>query len=305
MGEGELENYQFKRGQNWSTENVKTLMQWVQISAIYLDVLVESTAYYRGVLRRHTILNLILSTVASTVSLSQFNIKESDMPELAIAMKVFFTVITLAVAFAAGFLKIYQIQEKLESSIRLQQNWTTFGTVITSEMQLPVDLRKDALFLIIKMKDTYTELFKSPLDVNQSVIRKVAERNGITKKLFTLSELFVRVIKTEASRMEMIDIPTQQQSKPFTEPLKQFFPFNFKPEPLRRHSISKRLTSFILDPTIIKSSTKNTHPDTDSRSEESDLESAISIEVPTKHIHDDPEYDGTLAAQKRLNIERE
>ena len=218
------------------------------------------------------------------------------MPELAIAMKVFFTVITLAVAFAAGFLKIYQIQEKLESSIRLQQNWTTFGSVITSEMQLPVDLRKDALFLIIKMKDTYTELFKSPLDVNKSVIRKVAERNGITKKLFTLSELFVRVIKTEASRMEMIDIPLQPQSKPTTEPLKQFFPFHFKTEPLRRHSISKRLTSFILDPTIMKSPNKNTNSDTDSRSEASDLESAISVEVPT-----DKDY----AAQKHLNRERE
>jgi hypothetical protein len=56
-----LANYEFKTGANWTQENVQTLMQWVHISAIYLEIMSESTHYYKKLLRRHSVLTLILS----------------------------------------------------------------------------------------------------------------------------------------------------------------------------------------------------------------------------------------------------
>jgi len=159
-----LANYEFKTGANWTQENVQTLMQWVHISAIYLEIMSEATQHYKTLLRRNSVLNLILSTLAGTASLSQFSINENNNPTLTLLLKGFFTVMSFIISISVGYLKIYQIQEKMETTIRLQQEWTVFGSKITSEMQLPENLRKDALFLIIRMKETYFELIKSQVE---------------------------------------------------------------------------------------------------------------------------------------------
>ncbi len=204
-GDADLANYKYARGQNWTRKNVRTLMQWIHLSAIYVDILSESTRYYRRWLRRNTILNLLFSTIASTVSISQFNISTESNANLSFALKVMFSVMTATLAVATGIVKIYQIQEKLESSIQLQQDWTIFGSRITSEMQLPEDLRKDALYLIIKMKDTYAGLIKAQTYIPKTILREVAERNGVKPQDLMLSEQFERVIEGELSRMSEQD----------------------------------------------------------------------------------------------------
>lgn len=199
-----LANYEFKTGANWTQENVQTLMQWVHISAIYLEIMSEATQHYKTLLRRHSVLNLILSTLAGTASLSQFSINEQSNPTLTLLLKGFFTVMSFIISISVGYLKIYQIQEKMETTIRLQQEWTVFGSKITSEMQLPENLRKDALFLIIKMKETYFDLIKSQVEISKKIMRQVAWRNGLNIGDLSLSEIFERVIKGEALRLSNI-----------------------------------------------------------------------------------------------------
>jgi len=199
-----LANYEFKTGANWTQENVQTLMQWVHISAIYLEIMSEATQHYKTLLRRHSVLNLILSTLAGTASLSQFSINEQNNPTLTLLLKGFFTFMSFVISISVGYLKIYQIQEKMETTIRLQQEWTVFGSKITSEMQLPENLRKDALFLIIKMKETYFELIKSQVEISKKITRRVAWRNGLNIGDLSLSEIFERVIKGEAMRLSSI-----------------------------------------------------------------------------------------------------
>lgn len=199
-----LSNYEFKTGANWTQENVQTLMQWVHISAIYLEIMSEATQHYKTLLRRNSVLNLILSTLAGTASLSQFSINEESNPVLTLLLKGFFTVMSFIISISVGYLKIYQIQEKMETTIRLQQDWTVFGSKITSEMQLPENLRKDALFLIIKMKETYFDLIKSQVEISKKIMRRVAWRNGLNIGDLSLSEIFERVIKGEALRLTSI-----------------------------------------------------------------------------------------------------
>jgi hypothetical protein len=105
------------------------------------------------------------------------------------------------VAVSAGYIKIYQIQEKLEKAIKLQQEWTSFGSILSSELQLPLHLRKDALYLIIKNKDLYLELFKQQVEISSAIVAKVARRNGLDAHALSLSELFERVLDNEADRI--------------------------------------------------------------------------------------------------------
>ena len=199
----DLENYKFSRGANWNEENIKTLISWLHTSAIMLDLTREATAYYRKLMRRSTIINLVFSSVAGTVSLSQFN-GSSDSATYKTAdtlLKAFFSAASILVALNTGYIKVYQVQERLESTIQLQQQWSNFGTLITSELQLPITLRKDALQIITKMKETYHHLIRDHVEINRNILEKVAVRNGISPQQLTITDLFERVIGEELTRM--------------------------------------------------------------------------------------------------------
>lgn len=203
--EEDIENYSYGRGKNWTEENIHTLISWLHTSAVMLDLTREATTYYRKVMRRSTIVNLIFSSVAGTVSLSQFNINNTDeaYKVLDTLLKAFFSAASILVALNTGYIKVYQIQERLESTIQLQQQWSNFGSLITSELQLPTPLRKDALQLINKMKETYHQLIRDHVDINRDILEKVALRNGISPQQLTISDLFERVIVEELNRIKM------------------------------------------------------------------------------------------------------
>ena len=201
----EFADVKFRRGENWNDENIKTLTQWAHIAAMSCDLYNESTIYYRNLMRRNTVFNLIVSSFAGIASLSQFSIDPQTNEILSFILKGFFSVASILVALNSGFLKIYEVQERLEGSIRLQNAWTQFGSRLSSEMQLPVALRKDALYMIIKLKETYHELIKDQIQVNKKILQKVALRNGLPPQALTIPDLFERTIQWELLRIDNLN----------------------------------------------------------------------------------------------------
>lgn len=197
----EQDNFIYVRGKNWTEENIHTLISWLHTSAVMLDLTREATSHYRKVMRRSTIINLIFSSVAGTVSLSQFN-GSSSYSLIETLLKAFFSASSILVALNTGYIKVYQIQERLESTIQLQQQWSNFGSFITSELQLPKTLRKDALQVINKMKEIYHQLIRDHVDINREIMEKVALQNGISPQQLTISDLFERVIYEEWNRIK-------------------------------------------------------------------------------------------------------
>jgi len=152
-----------------------------------------------------TIINLIFSSVAGTVSLSQFNTGDTNSTTYSVIetlLKAFFSAASILVALNTGYIKVYQIQERLEGTIQLQQQWSHFGSLITSELQLPTPLRKDALQIINKMKETYHQLIRDHVDINRNILEKVALRNGVSPQQLTITDLFERVIAEELNRIK-------------------------------------------------------------------------------------------------------
>lgn len=215
----ELAYYETRRGQGWEDpNNMKILTEWIHYAAVYLDILSEATEGYRKTLRFNTIINLIVSTLASTISVSTFNTSEQSNPQMALALKIVFTTLTFMLTIAAGYIKVYQIQEKLENSLRLKQEWALFGSKISSEMQLPLVLRKNAIFLISTMKGTYLDLVKSDMGIKKDIIRRMAVRSGLKEDDLTLSELFERIIKYEVFRLtDESDGSDQHNDRKLTE----------------------------------------------------------------------------------------
>lgn len=167
-GPKSLGDYQRSYGTNWDGKNFNTLYDWINIAAYNIRCLELLSDYYRKILRNHTIMGLIISTLSGTLSVSQFGVSGIQyLPEI---INGILTVFTFSIAIYTGALKVYQINEHLEESIKLKQQWVLFSTGIASELQLPLSLRRDAIYLINKNKGVYLELIKTDLEIPDWVL---------------------------------------------------------------------------------------------------------------------------------------
>lgn len=154
-------------GTNWYIWNVKTLNGWILISAQNIKILELAIGFNRRILRYNSALGIIMSSLTGTLSVSQYgNLSTSNL------YFILFTILSFAVAIGSGFMKIYQIQEKLEEYIKMKQQWISFSTLIVSEIQLPVNLRQDAVFLIWKHKAQFLDLLKADVEIPRWIRRK-------------------------------------------------------------------------------------------------------------------------------------
>jgi len=158
-------------GTNWTLTNVNTMYEWVNIASFNIRCLELSIQHYRKLIRNQTILGLIFSTLSGTISVAQYGTNTFKTNETLI-LQVLFTFFSFSIAISAGAMKIYQIQERLEASIKLKQDWIVFSTAITSELQLPIELRRDALFMIKKHKDIYLDLMKTEVEISERIKRR-------------------------------------------------------------------------------------------------------------------------------------
>jgi hypothetical protein len=103
-------------------------------------------------------------------------ITTSSSSNLQLILNILFTVMTYIVAINTGRIKVYQIQERLEQFIKLKQEWTYFITTIAVEFQTPVNLRKDALQLILNNKEKYLDLMKRDCEFTDSAKREMQKK---------------------------------------------------------------------------------------------------------------------------------
>ena len=171
-------------GSNWTKTNVNTLFEWITLGAFYIKCLDMSTRQHRSILRNWTIVGLCLSTLCGTIALAQFTIKDNQVASD--VLNGIFALFTFSIAVFTGYLKVYQIQE-----------WIVFSTAIASELQLPIELRRDAVYLIIKNKNQYLNLLKVDLEIADSIkkqaIKDLPNAESMRLDLSTLPRIIMDI----------------------------------------------------------------------------------------------------------------
>ncbi len=169
-------------GTNWTANNLKTLLNWILIGAYYIECLELSIISSRRTLRYNIILGLILSTLTGTLNLTQFNLIDNQTVNYVI--KGLLTAMAFIIAINTGRIKVYQYQESLEEYIRIKQEWIQFVVNIAAELQLPIDLRQDALYIIMNYKGKYLDLLKTESEISEKIKEKI--KNMMTADMTTL-----------------------------------------------------------------------------------------------------------------------
>ena len=163
---------------NWNSKNLTTFSTWIQVASFKIECLDSAIHKNRSIIQQSVIYGLILATVSGSISITQFgNFSET----VKFIFNLMYTFLTFNIAFITGYVKTFQIQEKLEEYLQLKQNWISFSASITAELQLPKELRRDAEQIISENKEKYLDLFKNDLEVSTYDVKRAIQKLDISK----------------------------------------------------------------------------------------------------------------------------
>ena len=185
-----LNEYTIKEN-DWTFEHIRTLITWLNYSNVNMFLIDLSIKYYKSIISHIMAYTLLFSTVSSTISISQLGISSDTQPQLfAIVQYCFIGASTLS-TLLIGYMKLFKVQESLDTNTLLYKSWLTFSTRISSEFQMPIHMRTSALELLQDMKNEYIDLFCK--DANIPFAVKNAANNYFRRNLST------RIVKNEYS----------------------------------------------------------------------------------------------------------
>jgi len=159
---------------HWTITNTNTLLKWITIGSHYIKVLEKTIAFNRAVIRSNTITSIILTTATGSIGVSQISSIFSTNFQL--ILTVIFTVMSFFLTISTGVIKVLLIHENLEKCIQVKQEWTSFITNISTELQLPRGERQDAVKLIRDNKMIYLSLLNKDIELN-TMSEKIAKKH--------------------------------------------------------------------------------------------------------------------------------
>ena len=122
---------------HWTITNTNTLLKWITIGSYYIKVLEQNIVVNRAIIRLNTIQSIILTTATGSIGVSQ--ISSIFSPHVQMSLTLIFTVLSFFLTISTGVIKVMLIHENLEKCIQVKQEWTSFITNISTELQLPKD----------------------------------------------------------------------------------------------------------------------------------------------------------------------
>jgi len=149
---------------HWTVTNTNTLLKWITIGSYYIKVLEQNIVVNRAIIRINTIQSIMLTTATGSIGVSQMSSIFTEHVQM--VLTIIFTVMSFFMTISTGVIKVMLIHENLEKCIQVKQEWTSFITNISTELQLPKDERQDAVKLIRDNKMVYLSLLNKDIELN-------------------------------------------------------------------------------------------------------------------------------------------
>ena len=153
------------KGKNWNPENTKTLLKWITIGSCFIKFLDGRISTNRLFIRLNTLQSIIMNTATGSIGVSQ--ISSIFTQKIQLILTLIFTFMAFTLTITTGVIKVCQIHENLEKSIQIRQEWASFITNISTELQLPIEERQDALKIIRDNKNIYLSLLNKDIELGR------------------------------------------------------------------------------------------------------------------------------------------
>ena len=158
----------------WNVVNTTTIIEWISASNLNILLLNTYLISLRSVLRFNTLWSLVISSVTSTISVTQFTVDESSNLYLSYGIKILIFLTSVATSLITGYIKVEKIQETIELLEEHKKNWLSLMYSLTSELQVGMEFRNDATAIINAKKDEFNVVSARQIEIPQYVHQKVS-----------------------------------------------------------------------------------------------------------------------------------
>ena len=195
---------------NWNVKTQVILEEWIKESSKIIEAHSYAREQYLKMSEKYSISLLVLTTITSSVSITQFNVDESNK-DLALFMKLLTCLFSFLATIISGVQKIYRFSEVIDKLNQKIREWNDFSVELHAELQKPFNMRKDAHLLIQSHSKLYSDLQRSGVDV--ILPEKYWKRVGLTKWDHTKTECMIQRFRLAMLTEAMVaDIEDIQQS---------------------------------------------------------------------------------------------
>ena len=153
----------------WTITNTTTIVDWVIASNLYILLMDTYLTYLKKILRVNTLWSLLISSITSTISITQFTINEADSPQLSLMVKSAIFTTSVITSLITGYIKVEKIQERIEYIDATRQKWLNFMLSLTSELQVGAKLRSNAEDIIKDKRNIFNHLSSKRIDIPHHV----------------------------------------------------------------------------------------------------------------------------------------
>ena len=162
--EKKIENQEIVRlmSNNWDSRNTNAITKWIKEgnkqSFIY-DIVRDSLQKEVKIL---TIIIMVFSGIQSLLSVSQFGIKETDYPTLALVFKIITAILSTIVFMITSYIKNSKFEDVIQVLTSYIEKVDRFLSSLISITDIKPELRPDGDIFVSEQRKEYGEIYKAP-----------------------------------------------------------------------------------------------------------------------------------------------
>lgn len=164
----------------WNVSNTENIVRWIStcnLNTLLLKTYLNNLKY---ILRVNTLWSLLISSITSTISVTQFTISDITNPTLSLAIKIVIFVTSIFTSLITGYIKVEKIQETIELVEDHKNQWSNLMFYLLSELQVSIDLRNRADHIIKKKQEDFNNINSKnivvPSNIRETVSRILVEK---------------------------------------------------------------------------------------------------------------------------------
>jgi hypothetical protein len=169
------ENLSLRKTKKWDVGNTTTIVDWISVSNLNILILDAYLIHLRRILGVNTLWSLVISSITSTISVTQFTINDTTEPVLSFWIKVIIFISSIFTSLITGYIKVQKIQETIEMLEEHKSKWMTFMYSLLSEIQVGINFRKSATDLINSKKEEFNNVNSKQFMIPKTVRLKVSK----------------------------------------------------------------------------------------------------------------------------------
>jgi len=168
-------NIEFRNNKNWNIGNTKTIIDWISSANLKILLLDTYLTKLRAILRVNTLWSLVISSITSTISLTQFTVSDVTNPSLALGIKIVIFLTSIVTSLVTGYIKVEKIQETIETLEQHKSEWLTFMYSLLSELQVGLQFRNDGDTIINTKKKEFNNVNSRQLNIPANIRKDVSK----------------------------------------------------------------------------------------------------------------------------------